>query len=109
MYLRGLVRSRICGLGSALCWPSSGAFTERLMAEWGMKAPGAPGLLNGYVDLQVVDYTVTENPIYIFPEMKLCGLVPSFYIRVSVSDLYIPGIGLPIWLQQNRQTDPGNI
>ncbi len=23
--------------------------------------------------------------------------------------LYIPRIGLPIWLQQNRQTDPGNI
>jgi hypothetical protein len=27
----------------------------------------------------------------------------------SVSDLYIPRIGLPIWLQQNRQTDPGII
>ncbi len=54
-----------------------------------MKAPGAPGLLNGYVDLQVVDYTVTENPIYLFPEMKLRGLVLNSNIRVSVSDLYI--------------------
>jgi hypothetical protein len=26
-----------------------------------------------------------------------------------VSDLYIRGIGLPILLQPNRQTDPGNI
>jgi hypothetical protein len=24
-----------------------------------------------------------------------------------VRNLYIPRIGLPIWLQQNRQTDPG--
>jgi hypothetical protein len=28
---------------------------------------------------------------------------------VSVSDLYVPTIGLSIWLQQNRWTDPGNI
>ncbi len=39
--------------------------------------------------------------------------VASFLILhllyVSVSDLYILKIGLPIWLQINRQTDPGNI
>ncbi len=34
--------------------------------------------------------------------MKLHGLVPNFYIHVSVSDLCIPMIG-------PRQTDPGNI
>ncbi len=50
-----------------------------------------------------------ENPIYVFPEMKLRGLVPNSYIHVSVSDVHIPRIGLPICLQQNRQTDPGNI
>jgi hypothetical protein len=50
----------------------------------------------------------TENPIYAFPEMKLRGLVPNSYIHVSVS-VHILRIGLPIWLQQNRQTDPGNI
>jgi hypothetical protein len=37
-------------------------------------------------------------------EMKLRGLVPSSYIHVSVNGLYIP-----IWLQRNKQTDPGNI
>jgi hypothetical protein len=31
----------------------------------------------------------TENPIYVFSEMKLRGLVPNSYIHVSVSDLYI--------------------
>jgi hypothetical protein len=51
----------------------------------------------------------TEYPTYVFPEIKLCGLVPDSYIHVSVSDLYIPRIGLPIWLQQNRQTNPRNI
>jgi hypothetical protein len=57
--------------------------------------------------------------IYVFPEMKLLGLVisttelynnvlsPNFNIHVSVT-IYFPRIGLPIWLQK-RQTDPGNI
>jgi hypothetical protein len=31
--------------------------------------------------------------------MKLRGLVPNSFIHVSVSDLYIPTIGLPILLQ----------
>jgi hypothetical protein len=50
-----------------------------------------------------------ENPIHVFPEMKLRGLIPNLYILVSLSDLFIPKIGLPIWLQQNRQTDHWNI
>ncbi len=45
----------------------------------------------------------TENPIYVFPEMKLRGLVPHSHIHVSVSDLHNPRISLPIWLQQKRQ------
>jgi hypothetical protein len=28
----------------------------------------------------------TEKPNYIFPEMKLCSLVPISYMHVSVSD-----------------------
>jgi hypothetical protein len=50
----------------------------------------------------------TENPIYVFPEMKLRDLVPNSYIHVSVSELYIPWIDLLIWLQQNRKADLGN-
>ncbi len=50
-----------------------------------------------------------ENPIHVLPEKKLCGLSPHFHIHVSVSNLYIPTIGPPISLQQNRQTDRGNI
>jgi hypothetical protein len=52
--------------------------------------------------------TLYQNPIYVFPEMKLRGLVPTSYIQVSVRNFYIPRISLPIWLQQNRQTDLGN-
>jgi hypothetical protein len=33
-----------------------------------------------------------ENPIYVFPEKKLPGLSPNFYIHVSVNDLCIPTI-----------------
>jgi hypothetical protein len=40
--------------------------------------------------------------------MKLPRLVPNFYKHVFVSGFYIPRICLPIWLQQNRQTDPVN-
>ncbi len=45
----------------------------------------------------------------IFPEKELCGHSPYFHIHVSVSDLYIPKIDLPILLQENRWTEPGNI
>jgi hypothetical protein len=58
-------------------------------------------------------------PINVLPEMKLCILViskqiynvlaPDFHIHVSVSDLFITRICLPILLQPNRQNDPGNI
>jgi hypothetical protein len=50
-----------------------------------------------------------EKNAYVFPEKELRGLSPNFHIHVSVRDLYIPGIGPQIFLQQNRQTDPGNI
>jgi hypothetical protein len=42
-------------------------------------------------------------------EKELRDLSPNFHIHVSMSDLYIPTFGPPIFLQQNRQTDQGNI
>jgi hypothetical protein len=39
-----------------------------------------------------------------YSQKRNCGLSPHFYIHVSVSDLYIPTIGPPIFLHQNRQT-----
>jgi hypothetical protein len=49
-----------------------------------------------------------ENSKQIFPEKELRGLSPNFHIRVSVIDLYIPTIGLPILLQENKWTHRGN-
>jgi hypothetical protein len=43
------------------------------------------------------------------PKQNYNILSPNFHIHVSVSDLYIPRIGLPILLQPNRQTDPAEI
>jgi hypothetical protein len=51
----------------------------------------------------------TEYWNNIFPERKLRGLSPNLYIRISVSDLYIPLIGLSILLHENSGTDRGNI
>ncbi len=63
----------------------------------------------------IIDYTFilqrnnTKNSKQIFPEKELCGLSPNFHIHVSVSDIYIPAIGLSILLQETMWTDPGNI
>jgi hypothetical protein len=43
----------------------------------------------------------TENWKKIFPERKLRGLSPNFYIHIYVCDLYIPTIGLLILPQEN--------
>jgi hypothetical protein len=55
-------------------------------------------------------------PIYVFPEIKLLFqkqnynvLSPSSYSHISMRDLYISRIGLPILLQGNMWPDPGNI
>ncbi len=50
-----------------------------------------------------------EISIYVFPEKELPSLSPNFHIHVSVSDLCLPTIGPPSFLQQNRQTDRGNM
>ena len=42
--------------------------------------------------------TQYRNSKQLFLEKKLCGLSPNFHIHMSVSDLYIPTIGLPILL-----------
>jgi len=55
-------------------------------------------------------------PIYVFTEMKLLFpkqnydvLSPSSYTHISVRDLYISMIGVPILQQGNMWTYPGNI
>jgi hypothetical protein len=51
-------------------------------------------------ELQCNKDPINKDPIYVFPVMKLRGLVPNFNILVSVNDLYIPTIGPPIFCSQ---------
>ncbi len=46
----------------------------------------------------MIPHTLPKIRNKLFPEKKLRVLVPYFYIPVSVSDFYIPTIGLPILL-----------
>jgi hypothetical protein len=41
----------------------------------------------------------SENSTQKFPENELRGISPNFHIHVSLNDLNIPTIGLPILLQ----------
>ncbi len=43
------------------------------------------------------------------PRKELRSLSLNFHIHMSVSNIYIPMIVLPIILQENKWTDPGNI
>jgi hypothetical protein len=53
-------------------------------------------LLEGYT----LQRQNTEISKQIFPEKEYRGLSPNSHIHVSVSDLYIPTIGLPILLEE---------
>ncbi len=41
-----------------------------------------------------------ENLKQIFPEKEYRGLSPNFHIHVSVSELYIPTMGLAVLLEE---------
>jgi hypothetical protein len=69
-----------------------------------------PGVNRLQLHTYYINYTYcNKNPICVFSGKELSGLSPNFHIYVSVGDLYIPRIGPPIFLQQSRQTDRGNI
>jgi hypothetical protein len=58
----------------------------------------------GCVITQSLPYTLqrqnAENLKQIFPEKEYRGLSPNFHIHVSVSELYIPTMGLPVLLEE---------
>ncbi len=53
-------------------------------------------------------FILINKTITVFPH-NYNVLSPSSYTHISVIDLYISRIGLPILLQENMWTDPGNI
>ncbi len=67
-------------------------------------------LLHRYIrGSYILQKHTTENSKHIFLEKELRGHSLNFHIHVSMSYLNIPTIGLPILLQENMWTDPGNI
>jgi hypothetical protein len=53
-------------------------------------------------------YVFTVMKLF-FPKQNYNVLFPCFYTHISVGDLYISRIGLPILLQGNMWTYLGNI
>ncbi len=64
--------------------------------------------INSFEGLSSLQRINTENSKQMLPEKELRGHSPNFHIHVSVSDLYISMMDLPIVLKENRWTDPGN-
>ncbi len=52
------------------------------------------------LSLTALQRQITEISKQIFPEKEYRGLSPNFHIHASVSDLYIPPIGLPLLLEE---------
>jgi hypothetical protein len=59
---------------------------------------GKAGVPNGHV--RALQRQNAENLKQIFPEKEYRRLTPNFHIHVSVSDLYIPTMGLPVLLEE---------
>ncbi len=97
-----------CAGGSG---PEGGGGEEDLWTTWGKiinewDTQGNRKLPQIKVRLSI---TLQGKYIYVFLFWELHGLSHNFCIHVSVSDLYILRIGPQISLEQNRQTNPGNI
>ncbi len=57
-------------------------------------------LYSRYYALHTLQRQNTAISKQIFPEKEYWGLSPNFRIHVTVNDLYIPTIGLPILLEE---------
>ncbi len=56
--------------------------------------------MGGYRGDATLQRQNAKNLIQIFPEKDYRGLSPNFQIHVSVSELYIPAMGLPFLLEE---------
>jgi hypothetical protein len=77
---------------------------EMCAIHWKWRAGENPIWMSG--SLLCVPRNKIARPRYFYVKQNYNVLSPNFHIQVSVSNWYIPRIGLP---QQNRQTDTRNI
>ncbi len=61
------------------------------------------------VEVGMEERTALQDPIDVFPEIKLRILVPNLIIHVSEHGSYIPTICPHILLQKNRRIDLRNL
>jgi hypothetical protein len=77
------------------------------LKQWELTCGGGPLALRDSSILHCKEL-ILKIPKQIFPEKELRGHSPNFHIHVSVSDLYILTINLPI-TAGNMWTDPWDI
>ncbi len=58
-----------------------------------------------YIRYSTLRAYTAENLKQIFSEKEYRGLSPNFHIHVSVSELYIPTMGVPVLLEEIQYVD----
>ncbi len=69
--------------------------------RWGIAFSSLYSEVNYYIRLMLPDVTIhehcTENENHIFPVMKLCGLVPNFYVIYILPQLVLFGLSIVLY------------
>jgi hypothetical protein len=73
------------------------SFIKWMSCREGLQIVNEPKRTRGKSALQRQN---AENLKQIFPEKEYWDLCPNFHIHVSVSELYIPTMGLPVMLEE---------
>ena len=102
---RNSISGNICFESSVLCLCSGGQKVKcELTVEPALQMKG-----RWESNINVCSHLCIPRNITLFPKQNHNVLSPSSYTHLSVRDLYISRIGLPILLQENTKTNPGNI
>jgi hypothetical protein len=91
--------------GRKICGPTVGIYMNRSKThdcgnwDWGRIIPFL-GIFVSNFRYCALQRQNAENLKQIFPEKKYLGVSSNFHIHVSVSELYIPTMGLPFLLEE---------
>jgi hypothetical protein len=104
LWPRNSFSGNICFEFSVLCVCSGG---QKVKCELTVE-PALQMKSRSESNINVCSHLCIPRNITLFPKQNYNVLSPSSYTHLSVRDLYISGIGLPILLQGNMRTDPRN-